>query len=317
MANSHKKTKTILNDNWDKICKLKEKGMSLGAISRKYKVSYQVLFARFKKTNPDTVLSMAPRVLVLDIESAPMLSYTWGLWQQNINPAMRVEDNRSYMMTIAMKWLGENEVFYLETRTEDDSKLVRKVLAYLDEADFVIGHNAKKFDMKKINAYAILNGLNPPSPYKVIDTMLMAKQQFSFERNTLAYLSNALCTETKSGHGKFQGFSLWSECMKGNEEAWAEMKHYNIQDIKATEELYMKLRPWAKGHPNMVTTSDSYKRRCTVCSSSKVHKHGFSRTNVSKFQMYKCDSCGSFSRDRKNLLSKEVKEVLLTSIPNG
>ena len=318
MAN-HKRTKKILNDNWDDIEKLKADGVSIKDIAVAYGVSRQVLEARFSKTKAIKVKAEQPtlKILTLDIENAPMKAYVWGLWQQNIGANMRLPDNRSYMMSVAAKWLHEDKVHYFETRDEDDSEITAAILKMVDEADIVVGHNAQKFDMKKINAYAVLNGLKPPSPYRVIDTMLIAKKHFAFERNTLEYLSKALCTAQKLDHKKFSGFELWSECIAGNDEAWAEMKHYNIQDVRATEELYLILRPWAKGHPNVAVSTNALTEKCTSCGSNNLQPNGYSITNVSKFQQYKCDDCGSYSRGRKNLLDKDVRDALLTSVANG
>ena len=140
---------------------------------------------------------------------------------------------------------------------------------------------------------------------------------FMFERNTLAYVADALDCSPKLDHAKFQGFELWKECMKGNDEAWEEMKKYNIQDINTLEEVYLKMRPYIKGHPNVVTTANSIKHRCTACGSHSLKKNGYSVTNVSKFQRFICEDCGSFSRGRKNLLTKESRDTLLTSVANG
>ena len=38
---------------------------------------------------------------------------------------------------------------------------------------------------------------------------------------------------------------LWTECLNGNRQAWAEMKRYNIHDVLSTEELYTKIQAWA------------------------------------------------------------------------
>ena len=315
---SNKKTKAILNENWEDIAKMKASGASMKVISAKYNVSRQVLEARFKKhVITSTTAEPALKILTLDIENAPMLSFHWGLWQQDVQQSMRIPENRSYMMSVAAKWLGNDEVFYYETRNEDDSEITAAILKLLDEADIVVGHNAQKFDMKKINAYAALNGLEPPSPYRVVDTMLIAKKHFAFERNTLEYLSSVLCSSQKSAHKKFNGFELWSECIKGNEEAWKEMKHYNIQDVRVTEELYLILRPWAKGHPSVNVLANSTKYKCVACASTNLAKNGYSLTNTSKFQRYKCGDCGSYSRGRTNLLSKEVRAKLLAPVVNG
>lgn len=318
----NKKTKKILNDNWTDIQE-RLKTQKLADIALYYGVSYQALKARADKaakkpkTITSTVANPTLRVLLLDIENAPMMSHHWGVWKQNIGQPMRIDGDRSYMMSIAMKWLGEDKIHYFESRTEDDSELVRATLTFLDEADIVIAHNGKSFDMRKINAYAILNDLKPPSPYRQIDTLLEARKHFMFERNTLSYIADALNCSPKLEHAKFQGFALWKECMAGNEEAWAEMKKYNIQDIRTLEEVYLKMRPYIKGHPNVVTTANSIKHRCTACGSHDLREDGYSVTNVSKFQRYKCGECGSFSRGRKNLLNKDSRDKLLTSVANG
>ena len=320
MAKNNKDTKKILNDNWDKISALRTTGMSFTKIGKQFGVSKQALSARFRVKTKALVKSPAHptlKILILDIENAPMLSYHWGVWKQNIGKPMRLEGNRSYMMSIAMKWLGEDKVHYFETRTEDDSQLIKDTLKFLDEADIVIAHNGKSFDMRKINAYAITNGINPPSPYRQIDTLIEARKHFMFERNTLAHLADTLDCSPKLDHAQFQGFELWKECMAGNDDAWAEMKLYNVEDVNVLEEVYLKMRPYIKGHPNVVTTAESLKHRCTACGSHKLHEEGYSVTNVSKFQRYKCEDCGSFSRGRKNLLPKDAREQLLTSVANG
>ena len=105
--------------------------------------------------------------------------------------------------------------------------------------------------------------------------------------------------------------------MAGNEEAWAEMKAYNIQDIVTLEEVYLKMRPYIKSHPNVLTTGKTDRIGCASCGSENIVPDGFSTTNVSKFNRFKCSDCGSFSRSRTNVLSKEVRENLLTSVANG
>ena len=314
----------ILQENWDEITALDKGGSKVKDIADYFDLPAVFLKQKLK----DYYRSKQPEkkekphksnlnVLILDIETSPLLSYHWGVWQQNIGQPMRIDGDRSYMMSIAMKWLGDDKIHYFESRTEDDSDLVKSTIDFLDKADIVIAHNGKKFDLKKINAYAIINGLKPPSPYRQIDTLIEAKKNFSFERNTLAYIADVLECSPKLDHAKFSGFELWKECIAGNEDAWDEMKKYNIQDIRTLEEVYLKMRPYIKGHPNVVTTAGSIKPRCVSCGSHNLESTGYSVTNVSKFKRYKCADCGSFSRGRKNLLEKRERENLLTSVSNG
>lgn len=108
----------------------------------------------------------------------------------------------------------------------------------LDEAEIVITQNGKKFDQKKLNARFILNGFQPPSSYKHIDTLCIARKHFGFTSNKLSQLTDKLCKKYKKlSHNNFPGFELWQECIKGNIEAWNEMEKYNRQDVLSLEEL--------------------------------------------------------------------------------
>lgn len=102
---------------------------------------------------------------------------------------------------------------------EDDTILLKDLWNLLHQADYVIAHNGRKFDCGKINARFIQNDMLPPSPYRIIDTLEIAKRSFNFTSNKLQYLADALKCAPKLKHGKFPGFELWNECIKDNEEA--------------------------------------------------------------------------------------------------
>jgi hypothetical protein len=251
------------------------------------------------------------RVLVLDIETAPLLGYVWQLWDQNI--ALNQIQSDWYILSWSAKWLGDKDVMYEDQRKsknlEDDSKLLGSLWSLLDEADVVITQNGKKFDVKKINARFILNGFQPPSSFKHIDTLEIAKKHFGFTSNKLAYMSDKLCTKYKKlEHSQFPGFELWKECLKGNQDAWKEMEKYNKHDVLALEELYGKLIPW-DNTVNFNLYSEEAVNEC-VCGKGRIVKKGFIYTSVGKFQRYRCSDCGAQTRGRTNLFSKEKKESL-------
>lgn len=318
MAKDNKKTKRILNENWDAIVKQIEAGETKTNVAQLFGVSRQALSARLNKHSISTTTKPVPlKTLILDIETSPLSSYHWGLWQQNIGDPMRFDDDRSFMMSIAMKWLGSDEVFYFENRTEDDSEILKETFKFLDRADLVVAHNGKKFDLKKINAFALINNLKPPSPYRIIDTLVEAKKHFAFERNTLDYIARALGCSHKLKHEDFSGFELWKQCLAGNSKAWDEMRIYNEADVTVLEEVYLKMRPYIKSHPNVAVTANSTVPLCASCGSANLTQDGYSITNVSKFVKYVCNDCGSFSRERKSVLEPKIKEKLLTSVANG
>lgn len=254
-----------------------------------------------------------PKILLLDIESSPIISYVWGLHDQNV--AINQIKTDWHLLSWSAKWAGDpaSKIMYMDQRNEknieDDSKLLKGIWKLLDDCDVVIGQNSKRFDIKKLNARFILNGMQKPSSFKHIDTVQLARKHFGFTSNKLEYLSNNLCKKyVKQKHKKFAGFELWRECLKGNKQAWKEMEHYNKYDVLALEELYNKLLPWDNSlNPNLYT--EGITNICS-CGSKKIQKNGFAYTDSGKFQRYKCADCGAESRSRVNLLSKEKRKSL-------
>ena len=248
------------------------------------------------------------RVLVLDIETAPLLLGGWGLFNQNYGLNQIEQD--WHIISFAAKWLYEEEVFYhdvVDDKTEED--LLQALWELLHEADFVIAHNGRKFDMKKIRARMIIKGFPPFSPVRVIDTLEITKQNFGFTSNKLEYLTRTLCKKyVKSTHSKFHGYDLWKEFLKGNPEAIEEMRDYNRLDVQSLEELYLILAPWSSKLPNF----DLYDE--DEIDMSEWMLDGYAYTNLGKYHQYRNLNTGRFMRGRKNLLSKEKREQLLANI---
>lgn len=259
---------------------------------------------------------MRPKVLLLDIETAPVLGYVWSLWNQNV--AINQIHTDWHVLSWAAKWLDSAEVLYQDQRraksVEDDAKILKAMWKLLDTADVVITHNGKKFDVKKLNARFAIHGFGPPSPFKHIDTLQLARKHFGFSSNRLEYLSDILCTKYKKlSHAKFSGFSLWTACLAGNFEAWDEMAAYNKQDVLALEELYQKLAPWDQTvNFNLYHTGN--KHVCN-CGSTSFKRKGFMFTVAGKYQRYRCKACGAWSHDKTNLLTPEKRKNLRSVRP--
>lgn len=156
-----------------------------------------------------------------------------------------------------------------------------------------------------------MHGLGPYSPVRVVDTLTVARRIFGFSSNKLAWLSKHLTTTPKSEHKKFPGFELWTECLKDNPKAWAEMQKYNKQDVVACEQLYLKLRPWIKDHPNQAAYNSSGRQRCPKCASGKLQSRGFSVTQNGRYRRLHCQGCGGWSRGKDNLIDTAGRKELL------
>ncbi len=246
-----------------------------------------------------------PKVLVLDIETAPMLAYVWGRKDQNIGLSQIHSD--WYVLAWGAKWLNTpaSALMYRDQRKarhiENDLGILKPLWKLLDEADVVITQNGKNFDAPKLNARFILNGMNPPSPYRHLDTYQLVRRVAQFTSNSLEYLTDKLCTKYKKlSHGKFPGMALWRECLKGNPKAWAEMKLYNTHDVLSTEELYNKVRAWAPATMPTPHAVADVSTGCRVCGhKGTMQPRGFNLTKTAKYRRYKCSHCKSWSQGEK------------------
>lgn len=206
-----------------------------------------------------------PKVLFLDIETKPAKAYVWQQWENDVPLDMLIEDGA--ILSFCAKWAGdpESKVIYKDQRGKeknlmDDKKLMQELWKLMDQADIICGQNSNAFDLKKINARFIAHGLEAPSQYKKIDTMLLAKQNFSFFSNKLAHLSALLAEVKKDSHNEFPGFQLWDQCLKGNKKAWDTMKRYNIKDVIATEQVFLKLSKYVKNNKTVAAALRAYEK---------------------------------------------------------
>lgn len=257
-----------------------------------------------------------PKIVTLDIETAPLEAYVWGLFDQNVG--LNQIKTEWAILSFAAKWLGDEEVIYEDTFRQrnklDDRRLLKKLWKILDEADIVIAQNGKKFDLRKINARFLLAGLPPYSPVKVIDTMLEARRHFALTSNRLEWLSTYLSTTKKRKHEEFPGFELWKEYLKGNPRAAEVMRLYNADDVISTEEVYLRIRPWLQGQPNFGAYGDQEEGEvCPNCGGNHVIRKGERTTQVGVYARYRCVDCGSWSRGRVMLNSKAHRKTILVN----
>ena len=198
---------------------------------------------------------------------------------------------------------------------KDDIKLAKGIWKLLDEADFIIGQNVKRFDAPKLNTMFLNVGLKRVSPYKQIDTLTIAKQNFAFTSNKLEFTSGKYCTKFKKlKHGEFPGFSLFIECTLGNPNAWKELEVYNKYDVLSTEEYYQKIQPYDTSSMNLNSYDNNVYNYICNCGSTELRNKGYAYTLTGKFRRYECKQCGRPVRDNKNMLDKEKRDSLKRNI---
>lgn len=279
-------------------------------------IDKKTLLARHKYTK----LGQSARIVTLDIETAPITAYVWGLFKQFVGLEQIIHDWS--ILSVTWKWLGDTKIHYVDTYEggkakdiRDDSKLLLKLWEVLDEADIVVTQNGIQFDIKKINARFIEAGMSPPSPFRQVDTKVEAVKVARFTSNKLAWLAKVVNGSAKDKHAEFPGFELWAECLKRNPKAWAAMKKYNPIDVIETEALYLRLRPWIVGHPNVGNFLSLDEPTCPKCGSENVQQRGWARTQTGLYKRMKCmDSCcGGWSRTRYTENTIAERKALLSN----
>ncbi len=243
-----------------------------------------------------------PAILLFDIEALPMSVFVWGLYKQRISPDNIISD--FVVLSWSAKWLFDDKIMSDaltsdEALNKDDSRVVGNIWTLLNEADIIIAHNAKGYDVGKLNARFLYHGFAPPNHYQVIDTLSVLRKAFKISSNSLDYATKFLGLEQKT----HPGFNTWKQCFLGDPRALKEMQTYNENDVLILEELYTRIRPWIENHPNLGLYVDTTEPVCPNCGSTNLFWNGTYKTQLGEYQAFRCE-CGAIGRSKVNNLKK-------------
>lgn len=219
------------------------------------------------------------KILVLDIEWAPTVAYVWQPWKENIHPEKIIKHGG--LLCVGCKWIGEKQVDVYSEWEHGHFEMVKRTHAKLEEADAVVTYNGDRYDLRKLQGEFLLAGLKPPPPPTSIDLLKSVKKLGLF-MNRLAFVAPFLGLGDKTEH---EGFALWRKVDDGDKKAQKKMHKYCAQDVKLTEKLYEKIKPYIHNHPHL---SDTNPECCGTCGSSSVQKRGYRRTKFFRIQRLQC-----------------------------
>ena len=232
-----------------------------------------------------------PRVAFFDVENSPSLGWFYDLYKEGNIVAT---EQPWFMLSFAWKKPGNSKVHceglidypgYDKDKTNDE-KLVRDLWKLFDENDVLIGQNIDRFDTRKANSRFLYWGLKPPSPYKTVDTLKIARRIFKQDSNRLGDLSKFLGYEDKL---PTHGWDTWRGCINGDRKSWNDLKKYNAHDVVINEFVYDRLAPWL---PNHLSLNAFGQPGCPVCSSPRVQSRGFNIAKTRRTPRLHCQDCG-------------------------
>ncbi len=250
------------------------------------------------------------KILMLDIETSLMSVLCWGIWEQNISIESILQD--WHLICWSAKWLFDDKITAdvltpEEAKEHNDKRISENMWKLLDQADIVITHNGNSFDLKRLNTRFIKHGILPPRPYQSIDTLKVAKEHFNFSSNKLDYINEFLGLEKK----KDASFELWIKCFFGDPKALSEMVDYNIKDTEILEDLYLRFRPFIKGHPNMNLWNVENVSVCPNCGDEHLDWKGHYYTYTGRYKAFRCANCGATGRARQIDLEPEKRVTIV------
>lgn len=240
---------------------------------------------------------MTARILTIDLERLPgsVPIFDARVRGGYIHPSRWT----SYPTTLcfAAKWYGRKAVEFHATWLDPEAMLRRSWELY-DEADIVVTYNGKKADNRWLRDDWAQAKMTPPSPWRDVDLYTVNKSTFGFESASLDHLCERLGLPRKVDH---YDPTVARAAADGDAKAQARIKRYNVGDVRITEAAYEALRPWVKAHPNLGLYSGADKA-CSSCGSEDIAPNGWTRTALTTYALYRCNSCGANLRTahRKN-----------------
>lgn len=229
------------------------------------------------------------RILLWDIETSHMIVASFGLWNQNISPNHIIKDWTIFCG--AWKFLGEDKVYSASVADMPEEEVVRLLRNAVSEADLIIGHNADKFDIKKLRTRMIHYGMLPESPTTSLDTLKVCKSEFGFSSNRLDYVCKFLGLEGKTATSE----GLWLAALAGGEAAVRDMVAYNENDVTILEAAYLKLRPYIKNHPHVGRLMQKDRGSCNKCGYENLQIGASPRATKTRiYDRLYCPKCGGW-----------------------
>ncbi len=240
------------------------------------------------------------KVLYIDIETLPNIVYNWKTgYDISISPEFIIKEREIFC--IGYKWKGTNvgRGNFSRSTGASERNILMKFAKLAEKADIIIGHNGDAFDIKWLRSRTMILNLKPLPIIKSIDTLKLARSNFTLNSNKLDYLADILGLGRKIHTG---GMQLWKDVMgargpKEQKRAGKHMDKYCNWDVDLLERVHDRISPHTTNlpvHTGYLLTGS--KRSCTHCGSIDVYSRGVGHNKTSTYRRYSCNKCHGWTK---------------------
>jgi len=284
------------------------------------KPQYSLDKLQLKKLKLFDHLDAKGKVMTYDIETSLVRADVWGTGKTYIRHDQLIPgpEGETRIISIAWKYIGEDEVHYLTWDDGCDKEMVRTFMSAYNRCDMIIGQNNNSFDNKIVKARAAKHRLFVNRFVKSFDIYRKVKTVFKLPSYSMAYMAKYFGLTLKQSH---EGIHMWKMIQYGTPDQKAEylqkMVDYNIGDIVTTEELYMLLRPYLSTVTHIGVAKGEPKWTCPVSGSENVELYNTIITEAGTVQriLYCPDSNHQFKVS--NLVYREFLESGSIDLPEN
>lgn len=208
--------------------------------------------------------------LYVDIETAPMIAYTWRVGRKiNLDHGNIIKEPS--IICICYKWEGKPTKALQWDRKHCDKAMLTEFVKVLARADEIIAHNGDRFDLPWIRTRCLFHRIPINAQLPSVDTLKQARRGFNFPSNRLDYLGQYMGL---GGKKKTGGFDLWKAVYGGDRAALRQMVDYCKRDVELLEEVHHRLYDYAKPTAHVGVMEGGYKHWCPSCGSSNTKLNG-------------------------------------------
>jgi hypothetical protein len=186
-------------------------------------------------------------ILYIDLEVSKSRVFNYGLRVPSgyMNPDDL--DKEYYVICWSASYVGQSKVWSDCVTTKDakkwsDKNILGRLRELMDAADIIAGHNVDGYDIRRANTRFLLNGIEPVTEKKTLDSLKIARKKFAFESNRLDYISQKLGLRPKDDIRN----SDWLKIVTtGDEATLRKVLRYNKGDVVSGKGVLSRLMKYS------------------------------------------------------------------------